>query len=311
MPFLHVVTCLANPLAGENRVNNAKRAILNWMKNPDVHVYVVECVYPWQQKFALENLVEDYSDRYRYHHIPVQSNSWCWNQRNLFNLGISKTPSDAEFVATFDADVTYADGDDTWAQRIMSTLRQCDVIQPWSGVSDHDPDGQVIKTRESFMLGHHLSKQVQGMHGHTGFAWAYRREFVQSMMGLFETEPVGGADKIMAYCLVGRSAEAIRPDLHAHFKELVSTWSTRAFFNQVVTGWCSGHLQHMWHGERSNRQYHDRWQMLKDSQFDPYALKRNTSGVIEIVGRPDLERQLQLYMESRHEDAHEREPQVA
>src|ERR1700748_1292816 len=103
MAVLHVVTCLANPLAGVNRVANAKRAILSWLENQDVCVTVVECIYPWQPRTYLHDLWMGS----RYHHITVESNSWCWNQRNLFNIGIESLPSNAEFVATLDADIMF------------------------------------------------------------------------------------------------------------------------------------------------------------------------------------------------------------
>jgi hypothetical protein len=61
----------------------------------------------------------------------------------------------------------------------------------------------------------------------------------------------------------------------------------------------------MFHGSKANRSYQGRWDMFIRHNFDPWTdLKKNTYGVIEFAGnKPELEREFELYMRTREEDA--------
>ena len=43
--ILHVVACVANPLRWQSRITLARAAIADWLKEPNVHVTLAECVY--------------------------------------------------------------------------------------------------------------------------------------------------------------------------------------------------------------------------------------------------------------------------
>jgi hypothetical protein len=45
METLYIVACVANPLRWQSRVALARGALADWLKEPNVHITLAECVY--------------------------------------------------------------------------------------------------------------------------------------------------------------------------------------------------------------------------------------------------------------------------
>jgi hypothetical protein len=79
---LYVVTCVANPLLWQSRENLARVAISDWLKEPNVAIYLAECAYG-SRGYQLADLAGP-----RVTHIPLRATTMAWSKENLLNIAI-------------------------------------------------------------------------------------------------------------------------------------------------------------------------------------------------------------------------------
>jgi hypothetical protein len=70
-------------------------------------------------------------------------------------------------------------------------------------------------------------------------------------------------------------------------------------------GYVPGLIAHYWHGAKKHRKYVERWDILRDHQFDPYHdITYDSQGVLRWAGnKPALEREVTQYFQQRNEDS--------
>jgi len=123
------------------------------------------------------------------------------------------------------------------------------------------------------------------VHGHTGFAWAARRE-VLDYCGLYDACLTGSGDHLMAHAFAGALNSPCIPAMigsghkyEAHFRQ----WAEK--LDNLVKGslgCVDGRVLHLWHGEKFDRQYRQRNQEFKTFDFDPDRdIRRDGNGLWE------------------------------
>ena len=109
-------------------------------------------------------------------------------------------------------------------------------------------------------------------HGHTGFAWAARREVIQAH-GLYDAMIAGSGDHVMAHAFAGdfssRCVRRILGDNERHIAHF-QAWA-RSVYPSVRGRMAAleGRVLHLWHGATENRRYVERNRELAAFQFDP------------------------------------------
>lgn len=308
---LHIVTAVANPIRWESRTRLAINSILDWINEPQVHLTVVECAYG-ARPYELASLASD-----RVMHVPVRATTLAWNKECLLDIGIAHLPQSAKYIGTFDADIHFRKAG--WAYETLHALQLYPVIQPWKTALDLGPNDSLIQVHTSFCSLHHEGKPVvpNSLHfwtfdggpyiyAHTGFAWAWVRDVLDRIGGLFELGGMGSGDHHMGLGLVGAAEKSIPNDTAPSYRDAVMTWQNRAVTHaNKKLGYVPGIIEHQFHGSKAARKYVCRWDMFLKHGFDPNRdLKRNTYGVIEWAGNnPELEREWDNYLRSRNEDA--------
>lgn len=309
---LHIVTCVANPIRWESRIRLAIEAIKNWLQEPNVHVTLVECAYG-ARPFDLVAL----GDHSRVTHVPVRATTLVWNKECLLNLGIQRLPHDAKYIGTFDADVHFRKPG--WAAETVHALQLYPVVQPWKTAYDLGPNDSHIQTHTSFASIFHEGRPVSPTgpkfwkhdggpydYAHSGFAWAWVREILDRIGGLFEAGGMGSGDHHMALAIAGVADKSMPGDTDPEYRNAVMLWQQRALTHiNGKLGYVPGTIEHQFHGSKRRRYYVDRWGMFVTHQFSPSRdLKRNTFGVLEFAGnKPALEREFDRYLRSRFEDS--------
>ena len=310
MDLLHVVAAIANPIRWESRIHLARLAIESWLDEPNVHVTLVECAYG-ARPFELADL-----DGARVTHVPVRARTLVWNKECLLNLGIARLPDGAAHIATLDADITFRKPG--WATETLHALQLYPVLQPWSTAYDLGPNDEHIQTHRSFCRVFHEGGPVTSKgaafwqsdggpycYPHSGYAWAWTREALDRIGGLFELGGMGSGDHHMALGLAGQAERSLPANVNGAYRAAVMRWQARAQAHvNGKLGFVSGGIEHLFHGRKQDRAYVGRWEMFVQHDFDPIEdLKRNTFGVLEFSGaKPDLERAFDRYLRSRNED---------
>jgi len=305
--LLDVFAVRSNPL----RWQQPERIAKDWielMLDSGVNLHIVEVQYG-ERPFV-------YADTPHINHIGLRAKTLCWSKENALNVGISRVPG-ARYICTSDSDVFFRKK--SWAADTVHALQIHDVVQPWSDAYDLGPNDEHMQ--------HHVSFCKVMMHGgpllpenkkwwkwaggpydypHSGYCWAWTRQALDWVGGLFDVGGMGSGDHHMALALAGKAERSLPGGCNQNYKDAVTRWQQRAVqhINGNV-GYVPGTIEHRFHGAKADRKYVGRWDMFVKHGFDPVTdLKKNTHGVIEWAGnKPDLKREFELYLMSRREDA--------
>jgi hypothetical protein len=281
---LIVVTSYYNPESYATRKYNYELFAAH-LKDIGVPLLTVECAFG-DQTFQLT------SSPYT---IQIRSQSVLWQKERLLNIGIRSAPASYTKIAWLDADLLFEDCE--CFQQASDLLNEFPVVQPFETVT-RLPRNQLLFTENctswiGFAARIHASPgcHLKGWfrHGHTGYAWAARREVFNSC-GLFDKCVSGGSDHLMAHAFLGDWYSKCIDDLVGLGSPLHSSFRiwARAVHRSVLgrIGYVPGRVLHLWHGNEANRAYHKWSQEMKKCRLDPdLDLTDNADGCLEWTGR--------------------------
>ena len=315
---LYVVTAISNPCRYLSRYN-LYRQFEKMVTDGGAILYTVEMAFggrPFEVTNA-NNL----------QHIQVRGTNELWHKENLLNIGISRLPANAKFIALIDADISFVRPD--WAQETIQQLQHYQVVQMFSHASDVGPNYQPINsalswtesikqglsfkgTKKEVVDGSSLSITGSGVKGawHSGLAWAYRREALDKLGGLIDWAILGSADRNQISGLFGHIEDTIDPTFSPQYKRWMLNWQDRAVRNiRKNVGQVDGLVYHYWHGPKVNRKYTERWKILSKYQFNPdIDIKKDSQGIWLLEDFNDersigLRNALRDYFKVRQEDS--------
>lgn len=303
---LHVIAVIQNPIRYQSRYRLYQQ-FAKEMREAGVDLWTIELSFGER---APAVTVHEQTRQ-----IQVNTLDELWHKENLINLAISRLPSDWQYVAWIDADITFQRPD--WVQETLQQLQHYHVVQMWETAVDLGPHGQVLTTHHSFisqyLKGRPYCYKARGNYyemWHPGFAWAASREAINHLGGLIDTAILGAGDNHMAHALVGMVDKTCARGLHPNYFKHLHIWQTRAERNiRRDVGIVQGTILHHWHGKKVDRRYHDRWQILVDHQYDPdWDVKRDAQGVLQLVDHGDvrsiaLRDSIRRYFRMRQEDS--------
>jgi hypothetical protein len=242
-------------------------------------------------------------------HVQVRIQHELWHKENLLNIGISRLPECAEYVAWIDADITFLQPN--WVEETVHALQHYEIVQPFSHAIDLGPErlgSPVVQAHSGFCF-QHVTGAKRGpeyTNWHPGFAWAARRETLDKLEGLMDWTCLGSADHIMALAFIGAVSDSMAQGLHPNFYKLAKRFEylceTQVKRN---VGYVSGTILHHWHGKKADRKYQERWKILQDHQYDPLVdIMRDSRGVLRLTdNKPGLRDDLRRYFRERNEDS--------
>lgn len=254
--------------------------------------------------------------------IRVRGDGVMWQKERLLNLAIASLPVECRKVVWLDCDLLFED--DEWLDRTSDALDHFVVVQPFSAcvrlprghfALDVEVRGWGVEEGqlcESFAavcardrsLAHRV---LSAEHGHTGFAWAARRELLDACP-LYDACLTGSGDHLMAHVFAGALDAICIPAMigagHA-YADHFARWA--ADVDRIVggrLGYVDGCVLHLWHGNRADRRYRQRNQEFKAFGFDPDRhIRSGDNGLWEWADAPAAMRAWASEMfASRHED---------
>jgi len=331
---LYVVAVVSNPIRYHSRYR-LYRAFEKHVEDAGAILYTVE--------MAFGGRPFEVTDAGNPRHVQVRSTHELWHKENLINIGISRLPAEARYIAWIDADVEFTRPD--WCQETLHQLQHYAVVQLFSHAVDLGPDYSPVDMAygwiESVKLGLPFAgankkgvevsasgKDVDGsvrqlkfglksqpyIKGawHSGLAWAARREAIDALGGLLDIAILGSADRNMAAGLLGFMPQTIDPTFSPAYKSALLDWQERAErYVRRNVGQVPGTIFHFFHGRKAQRGYTSRWKILSEFQFDPYTdLMRDAQGLWQLRDKGDarsigLRDAIRSYFRSRNEDGTE------
>lgn len=247
-------------------------------------------------------------------HIPVRAKARVWNEENLLNIGVHRTP-EARYIAWIDAGVSFRRPD--WPIATLLALRHHDIVQPWSDAYALGPNDEPVAHHRSFCRQYFHRQPMAvapnpdgpgddaaNIYPHPGYAWAMTRQAFDGVGGLFELGGMGAGGDHMAWSLIGEADTSIQAGMSDSYRREVKRWERRALRHiDRNIGYVPGTIEHRAPGRTSDRGTQPRRDMFAAPAFDPLEdLKRNSHGVLELASdRPHLRHDFDLYLHGRNE----------
>lgn len=253
--------------------------------------------------------------------IRKRSDCVLWHKERLLNLAVASLPADCDKVAWLDADILFVNPG--WVGDASRSLETHPVVQLFSEVcwlprnradlpSDPEPgfgEGKVMAGMAATLADCADRRRALldfFLHGHCGFAWAARRELLDSHP-FYDRHILGGGDVTLAHAFFGDEDFArgrnpfcrgmTRAELGA-----IGDWS-RPLHADVRgnVGAVPGRILHLWHGATASRGYQERGSILRDNAYDPAAdVAIDDDGCLRWNSdKPDLHRRVREYFGSR------------
>jgi hypothetical protein len=240
-------------------------------------------------------------------HIQVRTDHHpLWLKENLITKGVSHLPSDWKYMMWKDGDIQFLN--QNWAHDVVNALQIHPVVQPHSHAVDLGPNMESNNTFTSFAYAHQNGSKLGDKYGqymHPGFSWAWRRSAYDAVGGMIDRAILGSGDDHMAKGLIGEADRSMPKGLHPNYIHMVKQWEDRALRNvKKNIGAVPGTLLHYFHGAKVNRQYWNRWDILKENNYDPYAdVTKDSQGIIQLsTDKWALRDGILKYFKERKED---------
>lgn len=268
--------------------------------------------------------------------LRLRSPHAMWQKERLLNLGIRRLLArGADRVVWLDADVVFEDAA-AWPWHVAAALEERSLCQVFGQVVVEQEGGRallpgVAAVRYGQETGSWLFQDRRGPTpswplgyplGYSGFGWAARAE-VLSRVELYDRAIVGGGDKLIYAASIDlgerwreRAAKLLASAVRAcagcghvnrapRYLEDYLSWAER--WRLAVggePGWTDRSVRSLYHGDRRDRQYTLRRDILLRHEFDPAAdLAEGPDGTWRWASaKPDLHLEVQNYFFERRED---------
>jgi hypothetical protein len=289
---LAVIACNFN-FANYKRPQHNLLRFLRQMDAAGVPVYGIELV-----KVGQSALMEGNPN---WKIVQGTDRSLLWQKEVLMNNAARLVPSHIKYIAAVDTDVAFMNP--RWVEDTVEALKEHKVVQPFARCVWTDEIGLPNLTRESCAKAG-LSEK---WNGHPGFAWAARRDFFLDV-GFYPYALLGAGDTVTA---VGTLGIEMLPSSRAAVgmpnmtNGVLGEWMARArhYMGDTKLGYVDGDLWHEWHGDRKNRAYHTRAEIIKDMDI-LNDVRMNSLGFLEWTKQADNGMILKVaeYFKGRKED---------
>lgn len=290
------ITTYFNPIPGRGklRLDNFHnfRKVTQAQK---LKLCVVELIYD-NSTPDLHNLIDG---EIVLHVHASRSRGVVWQKERLLNIALQNLPIECDKVCWLDGDIIFERDD--WVAQTELALSNYHIVQPFSVVcmlpqkwqqdsqetqkilssSAHrfrassafasyyftNKDQDFTETFPTIEKYQNIKLLLQSIGGVPGLCWAARRE-IFSDSGFYDYNVVGGGDSVIHAAIHSVYSYTQVPFSPAHFKT-IAEYIQRPQFRDIKIGCVDGLILHMWHGKIKDRNYADRYILLKECNYSP------------------------------------------
>lgn len=199
--------------------------------------------------------------------FQMRGTSYMFSKENIAQTMLLQTAvARYSKYVLLDCDVVFEDPG--WIDSISTVLDTYDVVQPFTYVNQLNIKFKSDDVKTTIV------KDNRG--GHTGYAWAFRRDWWERVGGLYEYALIGGGDKCLAHMAGVELAWMPKP----YVSDLPPRTETRLTCLE-------GTIWHLPHGSLEKRKYIQRADTLSDAMRALRitclrdAVERNHDGIFE------------------------------
>jgi hypothetical protein len=190
-----------------------------------------------------------------------RSTSYMFYKENLFACVEKRLPASYTKLLLLDSDILFEMPD--WYNQLSAALDEKQVIQPFESAHWLGADFRPTASKQSVFV-------VRASNTHTGFAWAFRRDWYATA-GICEYALIGGGDSLF-YLRIGGGGTVSR----LYHQEVAGL----PHIPTPMTGYLKQKVYHLFHGPLTKRQYDTRQDTLW-----AFLQKKGLTKVSELVSR--------------------------
>ena len=183
-----------------------------------------------------------------------------WYKEILLNRMVDVI--DTDYVIWMDNDLIYENLD--WLKNINSVVRGNDFVQLFETINYLDENGSVLESHKSIISsGSNDIDRLLGEGYRPGGSWIGKTSILKDKK-FFEKMYVGGGDTIFVYGLFNINNGFTLKKIGEGSKEIQSgaiEWINS--FGKYKVGFLSENINHLYHGDLKDRNYDDRYKLLK------------------------------------------------
>ena len=256
---------------------NLKKVVEFWKKT-GCQVYVSECSNTLYE-VNFEGI----------HNLKFRGSDFLWQKECIINKTVSMLPSEINYVIWADGDIIWDSYD--WIYEVKEKLNKIPVIQLFNSVNYLDKFGkEVIHHSKCYALNHFSYAP--------GGALIVKREFFE-FIGLFELNLTGGGDTVFWMGVCGKMRDDWDDIFNSEITDRTKKWIKKAYsFFRNQYSYIDVPSKHLWHGDRKNRQYRSRHEILKNMSISDFT--KNEYGLFELrSSNLEFETKMKDYFYSR------------
>ena len=240
--------------------------------------------------------------------IKLRSEHELWYKENLINIATRYLPYHWEYMAWIDADIEFHNKD--WVRETIEQLQTYKVVQLFSHAIDMGVKKETLQVHLGFgyqyVNGETWREAKYGNFWHPGYAWAITRQAYNDIGGLMEFPILGSADNHMSLSFIGMVEKSLNSKLHENYKLLARIFQEKCekYIKRNI-GFVHGTILHHFHGNKVDRKYQDRWNILINNQYDPLRdIKKDCHGLFLLEDEKiKLRDEIMMYFRQRNEDS--------
>lgn len=240
--------------------------------------------------------------------IKLRTDHELWFKENLINVAVRELPHDWEYMAWIDADIEFQNKN--WVADTINQLQTFKIIQLFSHCVDLGVNNETLQVHTGFAYAYfngeiNSEPKKYGNYMHVGYAWAITKDAYNKLGGLMEFPILGSADNHMCHAFVGEVDLSLNKNLHPNYILLCDIFQQRC--NRHIKkniGFIHGTIMHHFHGNKADRKYQDRWNILVNNNFDPLVdIVKDCYGLWQLEdNKPKLRDDIIHYFRERNED---------
>jgi len=279
---LELITSFYNPMNYRNLRNNY------WKFRQELNHDLTTVELSFNGKFEIDDAIQ----------IRGSSNSIMFQKECLLNIAMER--SDADAVAWVDCDLIWKNPN--WIEETIQKLHSFPVVQLFQNCTDLHANGEEFRTLPGHVWGEFRDI---GTWKRPGGAWACRKEILDEVGGLNDSQILGGGDCLMLSAFQGNWKHSIVKYMTEAWRLHHMRYAAKLYpLVRNKLGYVTGNVDHLYHGSLQNRDYTNRWKRLTDYDYDPSEdIIKDHNGLWKWNSeKPEMQQRVRDYFRDRRED---------
>lgn len=297
---LGIVCCYFNPCNYKSKFLNFVKFI-NGLHSSGLNPLVVE-TYSNTSLYRVNNLTNNI--------ISIETKSIFWKKEQLLNIGIKNLlKQNYKYIAWVDADIIFRNKD--WWKSVIIATEFYGVIQIFSHSYKENVTTDAFANSSAYELcGVDKTldlKNILQRKTEPGYGHCYHRSFLEKNL-LYDLSIIGTGDllNLIGFYYSENTHDIIMNDrffrgMSTEFKNSYIKWCNQNKKLKHGVGYANVEITTMYHGNKKDRRYVTRENILRDNNYNPYTDLNKRNQIYEIQNQT-IRRDIINHFYNRNED---------